>query len=79
MKRIGRVPLFVSDLQRSRKFYEDVLELHHSETHGPDDHAKLRDLNANLCFMAVGVCTMISRWWSNSTKVAIRYLCSKTG
>jgi catechol 2,3-dioxygenase-like lactoylglutathione lyase family enzyme len=54
MKRIGHVALFVSDLKRSRKFYEDVVELRHSETHGPDDHSNLRALNANLCFMSCG-------------------------
>ena len=54
MKRVGHVAVFVTDINRSRNFYEEVIGLKHSETHGPEDHKMNKDLGYTLCFMSCG-------------------------
>ena len=54
MPRMGHVALFVSDLARARAFYEDVLDMRHSETHGPDDHGMLGTFGQTVCFLSFG-------------------------
>ncbi len=54
MPRVGHLALFVSDLVRSRAFYEDVLGMRHSETHGPADHPMLGTFGQTVCFLSFG-------------------------
>ncbi|MEW6777742.1 MAG: VOC family protein [Bdellovibrionota bacterium] len=54
MKRLAHVAVFVSDIDRSRKFYEEVLGLRHSETHPPEDHFMNKAMGHTLCFLSCG-------------------------
>ncbi len=54
IERVGHVALYVSDLERSRRFYEDVLGMYHSETHLPQEHPTNALLRITLCFMSFG-------------------------
>ncbi|NIB40839.1 VOC family protein [Pseudomaricurvus alkylphenolicus] len=54
MKRLGHVAVYVSDIEKSRRFYEEVVGLKHSETRGGEDHNALKDLNITLCFLSCG-------------------------
>lgn len=54
MTHVGHVAVFVSDLARSRTFYEDVLGMRHSETHRPGDHPMLDNFNESICFLSFG-------------------------
>lgn len=54
MKRLGHVAIYVKSIEASRRFYEDVVGLKHSETRGGADHDGLKALGATLCFMSCG-------------------------
>ncbi|MBP8003054.1 MAG: NmrA family NAD(P)-binding protein [Chloroflexi bacterium] len=54
IKGVGHLAIFVSDLERSRKFYEDVLGMFHSETIEPHMHPLNAATRQTLCFMSFG-------------------------
>ncbi len=51
---VGHLAVFVSDLERSRTFYQDVLGMFHSETIEPQMHPLNAASRQTLCFMSFG-------------------------
>lgn len=51
---VGHLAVFVSDLERSRNFYQDALGMAHSETIEPHMHPLNAATRQTLCFMSFG-------------------------
>ncbi|MFN8475697.1 MAG: NmrA family NAD(P)-binding protein [Anaerolineae bacterium] len=54
IKGVGHLAVFVSDLERSQRFYQDVIGMFHSETIEPQMHPLNAASRQTLCFMSFG-------------------------